>query len=105
MSEEHGMESQEWKPLWWTRRALLGTAAGAVLGACGLSQSLAAEVPGTFDGTGFKLRAPEANAKRGGVLRYGFITTPAHFDVHQQGATIVQLCKIGRASCRERSET
>ena len=81
-----------WEPSWWTRRALLGTAAGAALGTYGLSLGLTAEVPSTFDGTGFKLRAPEPNAKRGGVLRYGFITAPAHFDVHQQGASTVQLC-------------
>ena len=30
--------------------------------------------------------------RRSGVLRYGFITAPAHFDVHQQGASTVQLC-------------
>jgi len=67
---------------------LLGTAAGAALGAYGLSLGLTAEVPSTFDGTGFKLRAPEPNAKRGGVLRYGFFGAPAHFDVHQLGAGI-----------------
>src|SRR5262249_16540665 len=81
-----------WESLWWTRRALLGIAAGAALGTYGLALGLTAEVPSTFDGTGFKLRAPEPNARRGGVLRYGFITAPAHFDVHQQGATLVQLC-------------
>src|SRR5215813_4384408 len=85
-------DTERSRPAWWTRRALLGTAAGAVAGAYGLSLGLAAEVPSTFDGTGFKLRAPEPNAKRGGVLRYGFITAPAHFDVHQQGAATVQLC-------------
>src|SRR5215468_7108010 len=86
------MASQQWKASWWTRRALLGTAAGAALGAYGLSRGLAAEVPSTFDGKDFTLRAPEPNARRGGVLRYGFITAPAHFDVHQQGAATVQLC-------------
>ncbi len=86
------MHPARWEPSWWTRRALLGTAAGAALGAYGLPWGLTAEVPSTFDGMGFKLRAPEPQAKRGGVLRYGFITAPAHFDVHQQGATLVQLC-------------
>ena len=70
---------------WFTRRAFLGTAAGAVAGVYGLAQGLAAEVPSTFDGKDFKLRAPEANAKRGGVLRYGILSAPAHFDVHQSG--------------------
>jgi peptide/nickel transport system substrate-binding protein len=86
------MESQQAKWDEWTRRAFLGTAAGAAAGAYGLSLGLAVEVPSTFNGTGFQLRAPEPHARRGGVLRYGFITAPAHFDVHQQGATIVQLC-------------
>src|SRR5437899_3655578 len=86
------MASHEWRPAWWTRRALLGTAAGAALGAYRLSLGLTAEVPSTFDGTGFKLRAPEPQAKRGGVLRYGFFNAPAHFDVHQQGAGILQVC-------------
>jgi ABC-type transport system substrate-binding protein len=53
---------------------------------------LATEPPGTFDGKDFKLQASEPNARRGGILRYGFITAPAHFDVHQQGASLVQLC-------------
>src|SRR5499426_3350957 len=70
---------------WLTRRAFLGTAAGAAAGIYGLTQGLAAEVPSTFDGKDFKLRAPEPNAKRGGVLRYGTLSAPAHFDVHQSG--------------------
>src|SRR4030095_10992615 len=70
---------------WFTRRAFLGTAAGAAAGIYGLTQGLAAEVPSTFDGKDFKLRAPEPNAKRSGVLRYGTLSAPAHFDVHQSG--------------------
>src|SRR5262245_53565937 len=70
---------------WLTRRAFLGTAVGAAAGIYGLAQGLAAEVPSTFDGKDFKLRAPEPNAKRGGVLRYGTLSAPAHFDVHQSG--------------------
>ena len=70
---------------WLTRRAFLGTAAGAAAGVYGLSHGLAAEVPNTFDGKDLKLRAPEPNAKRGGVLRYGVPSAPAHFDVHQSG--------------------
>src|SRR4029453_9236645 len=80
---------------WFTRRAFLGTAAGAVAGVYGLAQGLAAEVPGTFDGKDFKLRAPEANAKRGGVLRYGVLSAPAHFDVHQSGT----VSNIGSQGC------
>jgi ABC-type transport system substrate-binding protein len=33
----------------------------------------------------FQLRAPEPNAKYGGTLRYGILSAPAHFDVHQSG--------------------
>ena len=70
---------------WCTRRTFLGTAASAAAGVYGLAQGLAAEVPSTFDGKDFKLRAPEPNAKRGGVMRYGKLSAPAHFDVHQSG--------------------
>src|SRR5713226_1705534 len=70
---------------WFTRRAFLGIAAGAAAGAYGLAQGLAAEVPSTFDGKNFTLQAPEPQAKRGGVLRYGILSAPAHFDVHQSG--------------------
>jgi ABC-type transport system substrate-binding protein len=31
------------------------------------------------------LKAPEPNAKSGGTLRYGVLSAPAHFDVHQSG--------------------
>ena len=41
--------------------------------------------PGSFDGSAFKLQAPEPNPRRGGVLRYGVLNAPAHFDVHQSG--------------------
>src|SRR5262245_2898255 len=33
----------------------------------------------------FQLKAPEANPKYGGTLRYGILSAPAHFDVHQSG--------------------
>jgi hypothetical protein len=57
---------------WWTRRDFLkGSGAAAMTGAYGMSGSLgwAAEIPDKFDGTGFKLKAPEPNPKSGGVLR------------------------------------
>ena len=83
------MQNQRARGNWLTRRAFLGTVAGAAAGASGLALGLAAEVPSTFDGTGFQLRASESNARRGGVLRYGVPNAPAHFDVHQTGATIL----------------
>jgi ABC-type transport system substrate-binding protein len=71
-----------------TRRGFLGTAAGTAVGAYGLSLGLGrseAAIPLEYDGSKFQLRAPEPNAKHGGVLRYGVLSAPAHFDVHQSG--------------------
>ena len=71
---------------WLTRRGFLGTAAGAAAGAYALSLGVGeAAIPNEFDGSKFKLAAPEPNPKRGGVLRYGILSAPAHFDVHQSG--------------------
>lgn len=33
----------------------------------------------------FQLKAPEPSPKYGGTLRYGILSAPAHFDVHQSG--------------------
>jgi ABC-type transport system substrate-binding protein len=44
-----------------------------------------ADVPMEFDGSKFKLAAPEPNPKSGGVLRYGITNRPPHFDLHQSG--------------------
>ena len=89
------MKHDDCRPPWFTRRVLLRTAATAALGAYGLSQGLAAEVPDVFDGTQWQLRAPEPQAKRGGVLRYGLLSAPAHFDVHQSGT----VSNIGTQGC------
>src|SRR2546428_8664901 len=89
------MDNHDSRLPWFTRRALLGTAAGAALGAYGVSLGLAAEVPDVFDGMQFQLRAPEPNAKRGGVLRYGVLSAPAHFDVHQSGT----VSNVGTQGC------
>jgi len=72
---------------WWTRRGFLKGSAAAVAGAYGLSSDfgLAAEIPDKFDGSAFKVAAPESNAKSGGVLRVGITNRPPHFDVHQSG--------------------
>jgi ABC-type transport system substrate-binding protein len=71
---------------WLTRRGFLGTAVGTAAGAYALSLGVGeAAVPNVFDGSTFKLKAPEPTAKRGGVLRYGVASAPAHFDVHQSG--------------------
>lgn len=71
---------------WLTRRRLLGSTATALAGAYGLSLGRSeAAIPYQYDGSTFKLSAPEPNAKHGGVLRYGVLNAPAHFDVHQSG--------------------
>ena len=78
----------------WTRRGFLGLTTGATLGAYGWSLGLAANVPSAFDGRHFQLRAFEPTPKRGGVLRYGVLSAPAHFDVHQSG-TAANVCTQG----------
>ena len=70
---------------WWSRRDVLKNATAAAAGTYGLSPAfaLAAPVPEKFDGSGFKLKAPEPNAKSGGVLRHGMPLRAPHFDIHQ----------------------
>src|SRR5438552_16352809 len=81
---------------WWTRRAVLkGGAAMVAAGAWGLSSRLSrAAIPTEYDGKTFKLAAPEANAKPGGVLRVGMPNRAPHFDLHQSG-TIFNLGAMG----------
>ncbi len=61
----------------------LGLAAGSVAMVSHLDgrQSLA----GQADLSTFQLKAADPKAKRGGTLRYGILSAPAHFDVHQSG--------------------
>src|SRR5262244_1627957 len=42
----------------------------------------------------FQLKAPEPNPKYGGTLRYGILSAPAHFDVHQSG-TVANMAAQG----------
>jgi peptide/nickel transport system substrate-binding protein len=81
---------------WWTRRDILKGSAALAAGAWGLSPrwSRAAVVPTEFDGSKFKLAAPETNAKPGGVLRVGMPNRAPHFDLHQSG-TIFNLGTMG----------
>jgi peptide/nickel transport system substrate-binding protein len=71
----------------WSRRDFIrGSAAMTAAMAVGLAPWRAmADVPMEFDGSKFKLAAPEPNPKSGGVLRYGITMRPPHFDVHQSG--------------------
>jgi peptide/nickel transport system substrate-binding protein len=79
--------------MWWTRRDFFKGSAAAV--AYGLSPGLAAEIPDKYDGSTFKLKAPEPNAKSGGVLRAGFPNRPPHFDLHQSGT----FFNLGAMAC------
>jgi ABC-type transport system substrate-binding protein len=79
------MDHYHRQPQWLTRRAFLGAAVGTVAGVYGLLPGVPGEVPRVFAARDFKLRAPEPNAKRGGVLRYGVHNAPSHFDIHQSG--------------------
>src|ERR1044071_8735786 len=82
----------------WSRRDILrGGSAAAFLGAYGLAPryGLAANVPLEYDGSKFQMAAPEPNPKKGGVLRYGILNRPPHFDVHQSGT----VGNIGTQGC------
>src|SRR6516162_5496054 len=48
-----------------------------------------------YDGSKFQMAAPEPNPKRGGVMRYGILNRPPHFDVHQSGT----VGNIGTQGC------
>jgi peptide/nickel transport system substrate-binding protein len=80
----------------WTRRDLL-KASGAAVGTWAMAPGPvhAADIPYEFDGSKFRLEAPEPNPKSGGVLRYGITMRPPHFDVHQSGT----VNNIGSQGC------
>src|SRR6266851_832515 len=82
---------------WWSRREFLKSSVAVAAGAYGLSPSfaLAAPVPEKFDGSAFKLKAPEPSAKSGGVLRHGMPLRAPHFDIHQAGTIFI----LGAAAC------
>jgi ABC-type transport system substrate-binding protein len=90
------MNDQRLRYPWWTRRQFLKGSAALVAGASGSSPgfALAAEILDKYDGSGFKLKAPEPNAKPGGVLRMGIPNRPPHFDLHQSG-TFFNLGAMG----------
>src|SRR6202011_3439624 len=79
------------------RRAFLTGSAAAVASAYAIAPGfgLADQVPDKFDGLAFKLAAPEANAKSGGVLRMGIPNRPPHFDIHQSGT----FFNLGAQAC------
>jgi peptide/nickel transport system substrate-binding protein len=72
--------------------ATMGVAAGSIM--------MGTPLPGLWAwadqpaGAAFKLSAPEPHPKYGGILRYGVLSAPAHFDVHQSG-TISNMAPQG----------
>jgi len=81
----------------WNRRRFLQGGGAVVASAYGLSPglALAAEIPDKYDGSKFKLKAPEPGAKPGGVLRMGIPNRPPHFDLHQSGT----FFNLGAMAC------
>ena len=81
----------------WSRRDMLLGSAAALMGGYGLAPryGLAADVPTEYDGSKFQMAAPEPSPKKGGVLRYGILNRPPHFDVHQSGT----VGNIGTQGC------
>jgi peptide/nickel transport system substrate-binding protein len=78
-----------------TRRAFLNTlaiASGSLVVASHLLRSRA--LAEQADAPAFQLKAPEPNPKYGGALRYGVLSAPAHFDVHQSG-TVANMAAQG----------
>src|SRR5258708_2099511 len=79
-----------------TRRGMLQGGAAAIAAAYGFPPEWAeAEIPLEYDGSKFQMAAPEPNPKRGGVLRYGILNRPPHFDMHQSGT----VGNIGTQGC------
>ena len=80
-----------------SRRDMLRGSAAALMGAYGLAPryGLAADIPMEYDGSKFQIAAPEPNPRRGGVMRYGILNRPPHFDVHQSGT----VGNIGTQGC------
>jgi ABC-type transport system substrate-binding protein len=81
----------------WSRRDVLRGSAATMMAAYGFAPryGLAADIPLEYDGSKFQMAAPEPNAKRGGVMRYGILNRPPHFDVHQSGT----VGNIGTQGC------
>lgn len=74
------------------------TALGFMGGAGGFGlpfHAWAQGVPNEYDGSKFQLKAPEPNAKPGGVLKYGITSRPPHFDFHQSGT----INSLGSQGC------
>ena len=81
---------------WLTRRSFMAASAAAAAGAYGLgARKASAAVPMEMDGSSFKLAAPDAYPKHGGVMRYGITMRPPHLDFHQSGT----INNLGSQAC------
>jgi peptide/nickel transport system substrate-binding protein len=90
------MTRKGFKQPWLNRRSFMAASAAAAAGVAGLGAGRAkAAVPMEMDGSKFKLKAPEPNAKRGGVMRYGITMRPPHLDFHQSGT----INNLGSQAC------
>ena len=87
-------ESKSKRPGVKRREFVTGAAAAATLSALPWN-AMAQGVPLEFDGSKFQLKAPEPNAKSGGVLKYGITMRPPHFDFHQSGT----INSLGSQGC------
>src|SRR4029079_19220818 len=82
----------------WSRRDILrGGSAAALMGAYGLAPryGLASDIRMEHAGTKYQRVPPERIPKSGGVIRYGILNRPPHFDVHQSGT----VGNIGTQGC------
>ena len=95
--ETYTMSDNHHRPAIWSRRDALRGGVAALLGSYALTPryGLAADIPYEYDGSKFQMMAPEPNPKRGGVMRYGILNRPPHFDVHQSGT----VGNIGTQGC------
>jgi len=77
------------------RRTFLQAMAAAGVSSALWPEQAVAEVPMQFDGSKFKLAAPEPNPKKGGIFRLGIGSRPPHFDLHQSGT----INSLGTQGC------
>jgi ABC-type transport system substrate-binding protein len=89
------MNRQHFRQDMLARRTFLKRITSTTAGAYGFWLGMSGGGPGVLAAPDFRLTAPEPNAKRGGVLRYGILSAPAHFDLHQSGT----VANLGTQGC------
>jgi ABC-type transport system substrate-binding protein len=80
----HGIDT---KPAGTMNRRVFLRTVGIAAGSLGVAAHLSGRqlLAGQGDPSEFQLKASDPNPKYGGTLRYGILSAPAHFDVHQSG--------------------